>query len=203
MTLLGCSNFSDRRHQPPLFPEAPPSRDEVGPQSSLQGIINSAQAGDLVSEEVFKLVEFHEGRKNRVYKDSEGVLTIGVGFNLERPGARKDIEALGVNFDDLRSGRVSLSNDHIDQLLSQDLTNSRLSAASLFPDISTYSPARQAALVDMTFNLGPTRLRGFEEMRKAIKAGDWDKAADEAQDSKWFNQVGRRGPAIVNMLRNG
>ena len=38
-------------------------------------------------------------------------------------------------------------------------------------------------------------------MIAAIKAGDWDRAAIEALDSRWAAQVGDRATEIASMLR--
>ena len=38
-------------------------------------------------------------------------------------------------------------------------------------------------------------------MIAAIKAGDWDRAAIEALDSRWAAQTGRRATDIAAMLR--
>lgn len=157
----------------------------------------------MTTTDVFKFIEENEGRRDRVYKDTVGHLTIGVGFNLDRAGARNAIEQLGVNFEDVRAGRVTLTNDQINQLLATDITKTRLDVKKVFPEFDSYSPQRQAALTDMMFNLGSTRFRGFRNMIAAIKEGDWEKAAEQAEDSRWFSQVARRGPLITNMLRNG
>lgn len=189
---------------PSLFPEAPPQRDEVGPQSSFMDfLISPAQAGDLVPPEMLRLIEDHEGRRTQTYTDTEGFRTVGVGFNLDRAGARSRIRQLGVDFDELHAGNIQLTNDQIDQLFMDDVVNARQQVVKIFPDISNFSPTRQAALTDMLFNLGFSRLKGFQKMIKAANKGDWEKAADEAKNSRWFNQVGRRGPRIVEMLRNG
>lgn len=157
----------------------------------------------MYSQNLFNFISENEGRRLQTYTDTLGHPTVGVGFNLDRVGARKTIEALGLDFEAVRSGKVSLTNDHVDQLLAADVTQSQTQLRKMFPDILSFSTERQMALTDMMFNLGATRFRGFQNMIKAIKAEDWNKAADEAQDSTWFNQVGRRGPIIVNMLRNG
>lgn len=54
----------------------------------------------------------------------------------------------------------------------------------------------------MAFNLGLTKLNKFVEMRKALLKGDYNKAADEMIDSKWYNQVGNRSKRLVDMMRS-
>jgi lysozyme len=68
---------------------------------------------------------------------------------------------------------------------------------------------RQAALVDMAFNLGLRRLAGFRKMLEAIVRGDWQAASDEVlyrvkpEPSKWKRQVGRRADRDALMFLTG
>jgi lysozyme len=63
--------------------------------------------------------------------------------------------------------------------------------------------ARQAALVDISFNLGQTRLRGFVKALEAMSREQFDIAADEFMDSKWSQQVGNRAIEVTEMIRTG
>ena len=69
---------------------------------------------------------------------------------------------------------------------------------------------REHALVNMCFNLGETKLRKFKRMNAAVRANDWEKAADEAKHSTWFeqlsianNQKEERAERIVRELKEG
>ena len=63
--------------------------------------------------------------------------------------------------------------------------------------------ARQAAMLNLCFNLGWPRLSLFKNMLDASEKSDWERAADELMDSKWFSQVGLRGLELVEQLRTG
>jgi lysozyme len=70
---------------------------------------------------------------------------------------------------------------------------------------TSYSGAslvRQTALVDMRFNLGPTRFRGFKNLIAAIMSDNWESAAANTEASEWERQVTQRVADIVYMLRN-
>jgi lysozyme len=54
----------------------------------------------------------------------------------------------------------------------------------------------------MMFNIGKGRLSGFKKMISAIEQGDYEKAAAEMVDSKWYNQVGYRAVRLVGMMRD-
>lgn len=60
----------------------------------------------------------------------------------------------------------------------------------------------KAILTNMAFNLGKRGLKGFRKMLAAIKLGDWGTAANEMENSKWFNQVGDRSKRLVERMRN-
>ena len=49
------------------------------------------------------------------------------------------------------------------------------------------------AVLDLAFNLGRDKLNTFKKMRKALENDDYNTAAAEMKDSKWFDQVKTRG----------
>jgi hypothetical protein len=58
-------------------------------------------------------------------------------------------------------------------------------------------------LVNMAFNMGPDKLGGFKEFRKALEAGDYGRAVKEMLDSDWAWQVGHRALELAWMMRTG
>lgn len=118
----------------------------------------------------------------RPYHCSANKLSIGFGRNLEARGISLN-EAEYMLANDIRDCREVLTRDY-----------------SWFPGLDQ---VRQAALVDLAFNLGSARLAGFVKFLAAMGRGDYERAADELVDSLWFGQVGRRGPRIVAMVRSG
>lgn len=124
----------------------------------------------------------HEDIKLKPYRDSEGVLTIGVGRNLEDRGISRE-EALYLLDNDIR--------DHTDELRAR------------FPVVDALTPARRDVLVNMAFNLGVPRLATFKRMWAAIEAGDYHRASMEMLDSKWARQVGKRAIELADTMRRG
>ena len=57
-------------------------------------------------------------------------------------------------------------------------------------------------LLNMSFNLGRTRLSKFKKMFAHLANNDYEKAADEMIDSNWYKQVGRRSKRLVERMRN-
>ena len=71
----------------------------------------------------------------------------------------------------------------------------------LYLSFASFTPARQAALISMAFNLGKPRLAGFRRMRAAINRDNWQGAAHEAENSLWASQTRRRGTNSAARLR--
>ncbi len=129
-----------------------------------------------------KQMRFHEGVKNKVYKDHLGIETIGVGRNLVDRG---------------------LSDEEVDYLLSNDITiveNELDNGLSWWRDLDE---VRQRALADLAFNMGLPRLHGFVKMLDGLQRRDYHAAADELLDSKYAKQVGARSERVANMIRTG
>ncbi len=132
-------------------------------------------------------IEDHEGRESKAYQDSLGIWTVGVGWNLEANPLPEHI------IDQLRDISINQAEGDARALFSS-------MAVSSFDELS---PVRQRVLVNMSFNLGQTRLQGFRKMWAAIELEDWEAAAREMLDSKWANQVGRRATRLAEMMREG
>ncbi len=160
------------------------------------------QKPELDHDKLLAQLTIHEGRRKHVYADSLGIPTIGVGFNLKREDARAALEALGANYDRILAGDEGLSDSQINSLLEQDTANSINHCKEVFPGFNELSDVRKRVLVDMMFNLGPTRFRTFRKMIGAIEYRDFNRAADEMTDSLWYHQVKTRGVSLVKMMRS-
>jgi GH24 family phage-related lysozyme (muramidase) len=178
----------------PALSEAPGA--EITPEETplTQAIAQNTLEAQLIED---------EGFDTTVYTDSVGVPTIGVGFNLNNPDARSRIEALGHDFDAVVSGDEDLTFEEVRQLFNEDVQKATADARKVLPNFDELSGNRQQAFVNMIFNLGPTGFRGFKKMIAAIKDEDFETAANEAEDSKWFRQVGNRARRIVETIRTG
>jgi len=128
-----------------------------------------------------KQMERDEGRKNRLYKDSEGIESIGIGRNMRRP----------------------LSEDEIDYLYRNDYLNHKKEMIKAFPWVLKLDDARFAALLNMFFNLGVDKFSEFKNMLRSAEAHQWSDAAMHALDSKWAAQVGERSKRVARQLETG
>ena len=127
------------------------------------------------------LLRQHEGISLKPYRDTEGILTIGYGRNLEH---------VGISGAEAESMLYSDAHDAM-----QDLHR-----FPWWPDLSIDAAA---ALIDMRFNLGPGGFRKFKQMLHALGEGDMESAAKEILDSKYATQVGQRAKTIAGMVSGG
>lgn len=123
-----------------------------------------------------------EGVAYKPYRDTVGKLTIAVGRNL----------------DDTR-----LNDTEIHLMLENDILKCYAQLDKEFPFFSKLSAARQAALLNMCFNLGFAGCKKFKKMWKAIEAKDYKKAAQEMLNSKWHKQVGERVDRLAYIMEFG
>ena len=137
-----------------------------------------------MSEQLREMLRRHEGVRNFVYMCSEGYETIGVGRNIADSG-------------------LGLSDDEVDYLLDNDIKRVREELNDEYYWFGALNAARQEAMIDISFNLGQTRLRGFKKALDAMSTEDFDRAADEFMDSKWSEQVGNRAAEVTEMIRTG
>jgi len=140
-----------------------------------------------------KLIEMlrrHEGVESHAYMCSQDFLTIGVGRNID-PG------------DDEVSQGLGLSEDEIDYLLENDIIRVAQELHSEYSWFPGLDEARRDAMVDISFNLGQTRLRGFRNALAAMGEGDWEEASEQFLDSRWAVQVGDRAAELAEMIRTG
>lgn len=130
-----------------------------------------------------ELIKKHEGLRLKPYRCSAGKLTIGYGRNLDD---------------------VGITEYEAEIMLDRDIAQAKQNLFVVFGDlIKSFSKNRYNALVDMMFNLGLPRFRGFKKMIKAIQKGDWDAASREAIDSKWADQVKLRAIENAMFLKEG
>jgi lysozyme len=126
-------------------------------------------------------LQVDEGRKEKIYTDSLGIPSIGIGRNLRDVGLRPD---------------------EIDYLFANDLKAAESIARGLIPSFDHLSDNRKAVLVNLAFNIG-NKLAEFVKFRKAVQEENWGAAATELLSSRWSMQVGVRATRLAKQFREG
>lgn len=123
----------------------------------------------------------HEGQKLKLYEDTLGNLTIGIGRNLSDR--------------DIYQSECDLMFDNDVNYFADFLSKNY----SFFNELNE---ARQCALIDMCF-MGTKKFQTFKRMLLALAYHDYDRAAIEIMDSRYALQVGQRAIDIANIIRTG
>jgi len=137
-----------------------------------------------MTEKLLEMLKRHEGVKSHVYRCSAGYETIGVGRNISKSG-------------------MGLSEDEVDYLLENDIERILKELSSEYPWFNTLDDVRKDAMIDISFNLGATRLRGFKKALAAMEVANYTLAAKEFLDSKWSRDVKGRAHELASMIETG
>jgi lysozyme len=157
---------------------------------------------DAEKKEIRDFVIKHEGVRSLMYYDSLGIPTIGVGFNLLRDDAKERVAKVGGNYNSIATKKSRLDPNQISALLDLDIDDCVKDLRALFTAFDAMPLVVQKCLVDLRFNLGPTRFRGFPNTIADFKKGDYKSAARRLSVSKWAGQVGKRATEIIGLLNS-
>jgi len=138
-----------------------------------------------VTKELITMLRKHEGVMPRAYQCSEGFWTIGVGRNINPENG------------------LGLSEDEIDLLLTNDLARCETEAYDNFQWFANLDAPRQDGILNMIFNLGIPRFKGFKKAIAAMEEKDYETAQTEFMDSRWSRQVGQRAVEVCELIRSG
>ena len=131
------------------------------------------------------MLKRHEGVRSHAYKCSEDMITVGVGRNIDE------------------NGGLGLADDEIEYLLANDIRRVREELDDTYYWFAALNEPRKDAMINICFNLGLTRLRGFVKALQAMSREQFDIAADEFMDSRWSQQVGDRAVEVTEIIRSG
>ena len=138
-------------------------------------------------QKIEKQLIIDEGKRLDVYKDSLGKPTVGIG-HLILPSDYIPVDA-------------TISEERCDTLFQADLDKAIAGAMDLFPNLDELPEPIQEAIVNMVFNMGAGGLAKFQHFIAAINNSDYESAARELINSRWYNQVGKRAARIVAAVR--
>ena len=141
-------------------------------------------------EKLREQLKIDEGCVYEIYNDHLGYPTFGIG-HLVRESAPECGSPLGTA---VSEGRVIEAFDADIEIVLSDCN-------TLYPDFEDLPEEAQQIIANMMFNLGRPRLSKFVGMKRGVDAKDWNTAADEMVDSRWYRQVGARAERLVNRMR--
>jgi lysozyme len=131
-----------------------------------------------------------EGEVHEIYLDHLGLPTFGIGHL--------------VRDEDPESGLpvgTSIDNDRVVEAFESDIKTVLSDCNTLYPDFDDLPEEAQRVIANMMFNMGRPRLSKFKGMKSGVDARDWNRAADEMVDSRWYRQVTNRADRLVERIR--
>jgi lysozyme len=136
-------------------------------------------------ERLLQSVKKHEGYRNKVYLDTLGKRTVGVGH---------------LCVEDFWEDGKEYSEEMLMNILKDDLKNAIEGSERLLKDCLVLDSLAREIIIEMVFQLGETGVSKFKNMIKALKVPDYQTAAIEMLDSKWAKQTPNRAKAMSSEM---
>ena len=127
-------------------------------------------------------VKKHEGYRNKVYLDTLGKRTVGVGH---------------LCVEDFWEDDKEYEEKFLLTILEHDLKTAIKASQRLCSNCPDIDDLAKEIIIEMVFQLGETGVSKFKNMWKALKEGpDYQTAASEMLDSRWAKQTPNRAKAM-------
>ena len=133
-------------------------------------------------DRLLQSVKKHEGYRNKVYLDTLGKRTVGVGH---------------LCVEDFWEDNKEYEEKFLLTILEHDLKTAIKASERLLKDCRILDSLAREIIIEMVFQLGETGVSKFKNMLKALKEGpDYQTAASEMLDSRWAKQTPNRAKAM-------
>jgi len=137
-----------------------------------------------------KQIEADEGCKYEIYLDHLGLPTFGIGHLVTESDEEYN-----------RPVGTFITTDRVAECFNKDVGTVLEDCERLYADFDSLPEEVQLIIANMMFNMGYPRLSKFKGMKAGVDARDWQQAADEMVDSKWYHQVTNRAERLVSRMR--
>jgi|TARA_R100000353_G_scaffold14240_1_gene14119 lysozyme len=139
-------------------------------------------------ERLMESVKKHEGYRNKVYLDTLGKRTVGVGH---------------LCVEDFWEDDKEYEEKFLMEILANDLQNAIKGARELKEEHSCtdIDVIAQEILVEMVFQLGKNGVSKFRNMWKALSEKNYIGASYEMLDSRWAKQTPNRAKSMAELMK--
>ena len=141
-------------------------------------------------QQLRKQLEIDEGVKYDIYLDHLGLPTFGIGHLVTKTDPESG-QAVG----------TSISKERVAECFDMDVQSVINDCNKLYEDFENLPEEVQQIIANMMFNMGYTRLSKFKGMKRGVDSLNWNQAADEMVDSRWYRQVTNRANRLVERMR--
>ena len=132
-----------------------------------------------------------EGIKYEIYRCSEGYPTGGIGHLITEWDEEYYGKPIG----------TKIPNHQVDDWFERDIEVTLKDCKSIFEEFDSLPEEAQLVIANMCFQLGRPRLSKFKNFIAAVKDQDWDRAADEMKDSRWYKQTPVRAERLISRIQ--
>ena len=170
---------------------SPPVLDQLDAAIEEMSLETESRMGDNLAA----FIEEEEGRRNDVYMDTEGNLTVGIGHKLTKDELSQFSEG------------DTITDQEVDALFREDMNRAKNSAERVVTGFEELPVDVQNVLVAMAFQMGEAGLSGFKNVVSALEErpltqSSLEKAAEEMLDSRWALQTPDRAKRAAELVRN-
>ena len=130
-----------------------------------------------------------EGIVNEIYLDHLGYPTFGIGHLITDHDPEKGQEV-----------GTSISEERVNQAFDEDVQTVVADCAICFNTWDGYPEEAKQVFANMMFNMGRTRLSKFKKMIAAVNDSNWEEAAAQMEDSRWYKQTTNRATRLINRI---
>ena len=163
---------------------------DVRLNSSQLWFARTERVEEVNVEKLINDLEVDEGCKFEIYNDHLGYPTFGIGHLITEDDPEYG-QPLGTPIDE----------DRVREAFEKDVDRVCMDCLKLYPDFTSLPDDAQLIIANMMFNMGLPRLSQFKKMKAAVEASDWDEAANQMEDSRWFRQVPNRAQRLIERMR--
>ena len=134
-------------------------------------------------DRLLESVKKHEGYRNKVYLDTLGKRTVGVGH---------------LCVEDFWEDDKEYEEKFLMTILEHDLQPAIKGAKDLMSEngCMDMDEVAEEIIIEMIFQLGKTGVSKFKNMRNALSSLEYSTAASELLDSRWAKQTPNRAQAM-------
>ena len=139
-------------------------------------------------ERLMESVKEHEGYRNKVYLDTLGKRTVGVGH---------------LCVEDFWENDKEYEESFLMEILQKDLQDAIRGAKELMDEhgCADIDERAEEIIIEMVFQLGRTGVKKFRNMWKALSEQNYIGASFEMLDSKWAKQTPNRAKDMADQMK--
>ena len=139
-------------------------------------------------DRLLQSVKHHEGYRNKVYLDTLGKRTVGVGH---------------LCVEDFWEDDKEYEESFLMEILQKDLQEAIRGAKELMDEhgCADIDERAEEIIIEMVFQLGRTGVKKFRNMWKALSEHNYVGASYEMLDSKWAKQTPNRAKDMAEQMK--